>query len=143
MKELLKTSSNGLGLPSFDLQKELPDLKNAVAINADLGSEYWTPQSSGESKRVFFQKIEMSNYTDEKTGETIELPCVVMLSQDAKLNIVTIRNGSKRLVAAVEESFNKGVISEGTPLEITYIGKEKNKSNSYMSDRWSIKPLIL
>ena len=109
----------------------------------DLSSSYWTPEIEGESIRGFYQRIESSTYTNEKTGETIELPCVIILAQNEKGDITTLRNGSKRLVASIEEAVNDGRITIGMPLLITFIGKEKNKTNPYMSDRWSVKPLLV
>jgi hypothetical protein len=139
--EIATKSQNAL--QNFNLNETLPDLTRAKVINADLTSEYWTPSTLGEEKRCFFQSIEPSTYTDEKTGEAIELPCVIVIAQDEKGNVKTIRNGSRRLVACIEDAFNVGTIAKGTPLVITYNGKEKNKSNSYMSDRWSVKPLFV
>lgn len=133
--------SNSL-VPSFNLMGDnLPDLSKAKEVPADLTSEYWTPEKEGESKLGFFQRIENSTYTDEKSGETVELPCAIFIEQKEDRSLKTIRNGSKRLVAALEEAQNNGSIEAGTPLKITFLGKEKNKTNSYMSDRWSVRPL--
>jgi len=46
-------------------------------------------------------------------------------------------------VAAIEEAVNDGRITEGMPLQITFLGEEKNKTNSFKSARWSVKPLIV
>jgi hypothetical protein len=130
-------------LQTYDLNAVLPNLSNAKPLNADFTSEYWTPKDVGEEKRCFFQKIAPSTYTDEKTGEQIELPCIVVLAQDKDGNVKTIRNGSRRLVACIEEAVNNGSISTGTPICISYLGEEKNKTNAYKSSRWSVKPLIV
>jgi len=129
---------------TFDLSGELPNLhEDANTLPVDLSSSYWTPETEGESKRGFYQRIENSIYEDEKTGEIIELPCVIFIAQDKNGNVTTVRNGSKRLVAAIEEAVNDGRITTGMPLLITFLGKQKNKTNQYMSDRWSVKPLIV
>ena len=130
-------------LQKFDLLGELPNLRKAQIIPADLTSEYWTPTENGEFKLVFFQEIKHSTYTDEKTGETIELPCVVLIEQNEKGDLKTIRNGSKRLVASLDDAAKDGKISTGTPLKIEYLGKQKNATNGFQSDRWSVKPLFV
>lgn len=129
---------------SFDLSKNLPNLyEEANPLPIDLSSSYWTPEQVGETKRGFFQRIELATYADEKTGETIELPCIIFVSQDVKGDVSTLRNGSKRLVACIEEAVNEGRITEGMPLQITFLGEEKNKTNGFKSARWSVKPLIV
>jgi hypothetical protein len=140
MENKLEKTNNAL--PSFDLAGELPNLSEAKVLPADLTSEYWTPEREGEFKLCFFQEIKNSTYTDEKTGETIELPCVVILEQKANGVLSTVRNGSKRLVASLEDAIHAGKISTGTPLKIEYVGKQKNATNAFQSDRWSVKPLV-
>lgn len=130
-------------LQAFDLMGTLPNLQDAKVIPADLTSEYWTPTNIGESKLGFFQEIKHSTYTDEQTGETIELPCIVLLEQTSEGVLKSVRNGSKRLVASLEDALNSGKIKQGTPLKLEYLGKQKNTTNSFQSDRWSIKPLLV
>lgn len=130
-------------LPSFDLTGQLPNLSEAKVIPADLTSEYWTPEKENEFKLGFFQEIKNSTYTDEKTGETIELPCIIFIEQLQNGTLKTIRNGSKRLVASLEDALKENKITQGTPLRIEYLGKQKNATNSYQSDRWSVKPLLV
>lgn len=135
---------NSLSNTRVDLTSEnLPNLHAAKELNVDLSSEYWTPEKEGESKLIFFQDIKTSTYTDEKSGEITELPCVIMIEQLADQSLKTVRNGSKRLVAAIETEVKANRIEIGTPLKITYLGKRKNSSNSFQSDIWSIKPLIV
>jgi hypothetical protein len=141
MSEIQKTTENQL--QAFDLMSALPNLADAQVIPADLTSEYWTPTQAGESKLCFFQEIKSSTYTDEQTGETVELPCVVVLEQTPAGDLKTIRNGSKRLVASLEDALTTGKIRQGTPLKLEYIGKQKNATNSFQSDRWSVKPLFV
>lgn len=130
-------------LQSFDLMGALPNLQEAKVIPADLTSEYWTPTTQGEFKLCFFQEIKSSTYTDEQTGETIELPCAVLLEQTPDGILKSIRNGSKRLVASLEDAIHGGKIKQGTPLKLEFMGKQKNATNAFQSDRWSIKPLFV
>ena len=88
-------------------------------------------------------EIKEESYENE-SGDTVMLPCIIMLAQDKDGNFNTIRNGSKRLVATIEGAIESGEIVLGqTPVRITYIGKVKNKTNQFKSDRWSVKPIIL
>ncbi|WP_347216652.1 hypothetical protein [Chryseobacterium sp.] len=134
---------NNTQLQSFDLMGTLPNLLEAQVIPADLTSEYWTPDKEGEFKLCFFQEIKNSTYTDEKSGETIELPCIVLLEQKPSGELKTIRNGSKRLVASLEDAVHQNKVAAGTPLRIEFLGKQKNATNTFQSDRWSVKPLYI
>lgn len=122
---------------------QLPDLHKAKISPRELSSTYWTPETEGEYKVGVAMEIKEETYENDK-GDTIKLPCVIMLSQEEDGSFSTIRNGSKRLVATIESAVESGEITLGsTPIRIAYIGKVKNKTNSYQSDRWSVKPIIL
>lgn len=138
--QIEKKNENGLVKP-FDLAGNLPDLSAAKEVPADLTSEYWTPEKEGEFKLVFFQELKDSTCLDQETGEEIQLPCAFMIEQKEDRSLQTVRNGSKRLVGALDESLKSGAIERGTPLKITFLGAQKNKNNNFKSDRWSIRPL--
>lgn len=122
---------------------QLPNLHNAKTSPRELSSTYWTPETEGEYKVGVAMEVKDEIYENDK-GDKIELPCVVMLSQEENGSFSTIRNGSKRLVATIENAIESGEISLGkTPIRIAYLGKQKNKTNSFQSDRWSVKPIIL
>jgi hypothetical protein len=144
MENSLQKSENNQLVKTFDLAGKLPNLHTeAKELPIDLSSSYWTPEKIGEFRRGFYQRIEIATYVNQTTGEEIQLPCVIMVAQDEKGDVTTIRNGSKRLVASIEEAVNDGRISVGMPLQITFLGEEKNKTNGYKSARWSVKPLIV
>src|SRR5690349_7625587 len=116
-----------------DMSKEVPNLDNATPLPLDLMADYWTPQSPGEAKRVFFDRIDYRQVKDMNSDETIELECAFFIEKvngEAK----SISNGSRRLVGALQ---SLGIV-RGSALLITYQGKKKNKSNNFMSDSWSI-----
>lgn len=124
---------------SFDLTKAsaLPDLSQTEPLPFDLMADYWTPEQEGESKRMFFDRIGMRTVKDIQSDSEFELECAFFLEQkDGQLKPVS--NGSKRLVGALQAN----VIKQGTPLLVTFMGKTKNKTNSFKSDSWSIKPLV-
>jgi hypothetical protein len=104
----------------------------------DLMSDYWTPQNPGEKKRVIFDRIENSQVLAMDTGELIELECAFFITKENGA-VKHLRNGSKRLVGALQTYS----IQKGTPLEITYLGKKKNKNGPHSSDNWSLRPLII
>lgn len=116
----------------------LPSLEEAREFPVDLMSDYWTPENPGETKRVYFDKIANREVLDQESGEVVELECAYFLEQTEE-GVKTISNGSKRLVGALSNY----EIKRGTPLQITYKGKKRNRSNQYMSDNWSIKILTL
>ncbi len=126
--------------------KNIPDLSTAEEEALPIGSEYWTPEDSGETKRGFILGIEMQQHDriDEGTGEVtevIELPCVVFAEQ-VDGGFRQFANGSKRLVARIEDGIKTGRIKAGeTPVQIKYLGKQKNKTNQFKSDNWDVRPL--
>jgi hypothetical protein len=123
----------------FPALTTLPDLEKAEVSPLELLGEYWTPEKEGETKRVFFIDIIPTNSVDPESGETIDLATVRFLEKQGD-TYRTIRNSSKRLVAAFEVF--SGDIS-GKPFEIRYEGKKKNTTNGYKSDNWSVRPLIV
>ena len=117
------------------LLKDVPNLETDYEpTSIDLQQEYWTPTDPGDSKRAFFWGIENRKCRDEKTDEEIELPCVILVVQDEDGNLKSVANGSKRLVGI----FESNDLEQETPVEITFKGKKKNKTNSNSSDTWSV-----
>lgn len=142
----LTVQNNGdLGVQAIDVNSgNLPDLEDADELPLDLMSNYWSPALPGETKRVFFDSIKTRAVQDQQNPEVvIDLPCAYFFEKVKDKNgvpeIKTISNGSKRLVAAIENNN----IQRGTPLVIEYLGKKRNATNSFSSDDWSVKPLIL
>lgn len=128
-----------LNVPTVDIMAmtDMPNLEDAAVLPLDLSSEYWTPENAGEAKRVIFVKIEETLVQDVNDPlVVIPLPCAFFLEK-TKDGAKQIRNGSKRLIAAIEN------LASGTPLLISYRGKIRNKTNHFHSDNWSVKPLIL
>jgi hypothetical protein len=136
-KEIAKQENNGIQIKTVNVNElSTLNLESAAVMPVDLMSDYWTPETVGESKRVVFTKVEPVSTIDQQSGEVIELECAFFVTPvDGKLQ--SIRNGSKKLVSAVQN------LPANTPLLITYKGKVKNKSNGFKSDDWSIQPLIL
>lgn len=136
---IVQTNEPSVNLVTVDLNNvDLPDLDDAEVLPLELSSLYWTPEASGETKRVYFDCIKMREMPSMKEGEPAQiLPCAFFYEK-VDGDVVAICNASKRLVAAIEGSF----IKRGTPLIIEYQGKKKNATNQFHSDIWSIKPLV-
>src|SRR5690606_14692060 len=88
----------------------MPDLHQAQESPVDLSSEYWSPEHPGEHKLGVAMQIEESIYVDKETGEEVYLPCVIFIEQTKEGELRVIRNGSKRLVATIDDAVKAGQI---------------------------------
>lgn len=141
---IVKENQSTFELQTVDLSSnEIPDLDNAQELPFDLAGDYWTPEVDGESKNVYFVEIKSQKVLSANgTGELIDLDCAVFLERKDGI-IRTIVNGSRRLVGTLEQLIDTNRLKQGTPIKITFIGKKKNKTNTFSSDNWSIKPLVI
>ena len=115
----------------------IPSLDDYVPASVDLSSDYWTPTESGEKRRMVFWGVEKRLVpSQDDPAKTVELECCIFLEPQGK-GYRTVEQGSKRLVAA----FQNNDVPQGTPFEIVYLGKKRNKSNAFQSDHWSIVEL--
>ena len=121
------------------LLDKIPDLDNEYEpASADLAFEYWSPTEEGEYKRLIFWEISEQTVPDFSDREkNTQLNCVIFIEPDGSGGYRTIANGSKRLVATLENC----EIAQGTPLQITFQGNKPNRTNSNKSDRWSVVTL--
>lgn len=143
-KNLVRQESNILDVLAVDLKGNLPDLSKANELPIDLSGNYWTPENKGDTKRMFFVEVKPQKVLSaDGNGELIDLDCAVFLEQKEDGSIATVTNGSRRLVGVLMAYIEAGAIKQGTPLQITYNGKKRNKSNAFSSDNWSIRPLIV
>ena len=116
------------------------DLSKATTEPVELSGEYWTPEKEGETKRMFFVQLMNENVIELDSGETRELP-VVQFVENRGGALHTVRNGSRRLYGIFEQFAHQ--IKPGDAFEITYLGKKKNKNNSFFSDNWQVRRLII
>ena len=134
------------GLAMFNAITELPQLNTATESIVEIGYVYWTPLNVGETKRCLIANIQPAFYdkVDEKGELTeLELPCVHFIVNEDN-TWVRMANGSKRLVATIDQAIKAGVIVAGvTPIQIKYLGKRKNSTNGFSSDHFEVKLLIL
>ena len=115
----------------------LPDLEKAKVAPLELTGEYWSPKKEGEKRRMFFKEIRIELSKDMTSGEDIDLAVAYFVEVQKNGDKKIVRQAGRRLVGVIE-NFK---LASGTPLEITYLGKEKNKNNQFSSDTWSVKPL--
>lgn len=122
-----------------DLENDaFPEMDSAIVAPIDLMADYWTPEKAGESKRLLFDGIRPRMVKDQQSDAMMELDCAFFYEKvDGKIKSVS--NGSKRLVGVMQNNN----MQRGSLIQITYLGKIKNKSNQNMSDNWEIKPLII
>lgn len=116
----------------------IPDLDTVEVSPVDLTMEYWTPEKEGEKRRAIFSHCEERETKDPETEEEKVLNTAIFYGKKDE-TVYTFGNASARLVGV----FENGKIPSGFACEITYMGKKKNSTNSYQSDRWSVKPLKL
>lgn len=136
-KDLAESKQSAL-IISADIENgDLPDLDEAVEYPVDLLSEYWTPANAGERKNLYFAKIDSRSVIGEK-GEIKELTTAYFIEKKNGI-AKSVANASRRLVGALQDAH----VEPGMAVSITYLGKQKNKTNSFSSDNWSIKPLMI
>jgi len=138
MSEVTKVEANKLSEWNPNALSAIKLDKLAVSSISD-NSEYWSPSEKGEVKLVFFESMSVEKVLNPDTGEEKLLPTVHLYEQDKNYNHVRLSNSSARLVGL----FERMGYERGTPLQITYLGKEKNKNNAYQSDSWDVRQLFI
>lgn len=120
---------------SIILRADIPGLENHVQESIDLAPEYWSPEGEGEKKRMYYMGIQPHVVPDQKNKEqNVELSCAVFVEIVADVPR-TVINGSVRLVSIVS------ALQAQTPVEVTYRGKKKNRTNGNSSAQWSVVTL--
>ena len=119
----------------FELMKpsDIGDLAAYEVASPDLSYEYWTPEKEGENRRLFYIGVQPMEVPDHSDAEKlVNLDCAVFLQPSEDGDHKTVVNASVRLRSIVERLDSK------TPVQITYRGKKKNRTNGNMSDDWSV-----
>jgi hypothetical protein len=124
---------------SLILLKDIPDLEKDFEVESiNLASEYWTPEKEGEKRRMIFMGLEVQSTPDHNDPDkSVDLLCAVFVMRGEDNEFRTVVNGSKRLVGM----FENGKVDKGKPVQITYLGKKKNRNNANMSDSWDVRTL--
>lgn len=116
-----------------EIISEVPDLEKHEVASMDLVAEYWSPEAEGETRRMIFYGVEKRMVQDYNTKQPKEIDCAVFVEQHRGLTRLVI-NGSARLIGV----FENGGVDRGTPVEVTFVGKKKNKTNQNLSNDWSV-----
>ena len=98
------TNMNAVATVDF---RNLPDLSKAEPEPIEMSGEYWTPEKEGETRRLFFVRLNMENVVEMETGDTREL-LVVQFAEHVNGDLRAVRNGSRRLVG-IFESFQTSI----------------------------------
>lgn len=134
--ELQQAQSAVAGFPALDA---LPDLSKCEVEPIELVGDYWSPETAGEKKRVFFYDFSNQSVLDQATGEERDLTIVRFIEPNGG-DYRLIRNGSARLVGQFEQMAR--ALTAGDAFEITYLGKKKTTTGKF-ADSWSVKRIIL
>jgi hypothetical protein len=126
----------------------IPDMDDMEAAPLDLSSEYWAPESQGETRKLLFSHFDTSLVPDKygkgnarHIGDDGEEPMIPLESafffSRKGEQITLVRQASKVLLTTLK---NIGV-TQGTMLQIVYKGKKK-LANGNTGDDWSVFPLV-
>lgn len=114
-----------------------PDINMLEPVGIDLIMDYWNPDRIGESKKVYFYGFKVLDMPDRNTGELKPLECAILIEKDPESGWTSVSNGAVRLVSALK----RAKIQPREAIQITYRGKQQNKTNQNSSDTWSIHKL--
>lgn len=123
----------------FPALKNLPNLDKCEVEPIELVGDYWSPETAGEKKRVFFYDFSTQTVLDQATGEERDLNIVRFVEPNGG-DYRLIRNGSARLVGQFEQMARS--LNQGDPFEIMYLGKKKTTTGKF-ADSWSVKRIIV
>ena len=97
----------------------------------------------GRIIRCLYAGVEGRKILDKETGEEKTLYCAIFVTlEDGRK--VTYESASKPLVGVLQDGEMMGHIKPHQSwLEITYLGKKKNKTNAFSSAQWNVDVLEL
>jgi len=117
------------------LSAVLAPLETHERVGLNLIGKYWSPEKEGETRRLYFVKIDrVERLKDEDTGETEVLPTAIFVDPLTK---EVVYQSSARLVGF----FERVATDKNQGFEIVYKGKRRNSTNAFMSDDWEVYKL--
>jgi hypothetical protein len=143
---MARFSADQIRAASFENGAAIPDLRQAEVIPLPVGTEYWSPENEGESKRVFVAGVGPTDIVDPQTGEVKQMGAVFLLEVGEDGKARKWMNAGRVLVGNISDAIKRGQIVPGTaltPVQITYLGTKKNRNNAKLSRRWEILPLAV
>lgn len=117
---------------------ELEPLTEYEPVGLALGFEYWTPEKQGESRKAYFAGLATRTIPSaDDPKKMVELECALFIDVMDDGSMHCWGNGSAHMIGQLKDAG----VEPKEPLVVTYLGKQKNKHNSYQSDRWDIRRL--
>ena len=118
------------------LESKTPQALSLTTIYLDVDA-----LNKGDKFRCFYAGIKTREQTNTETGEVKTMDCAMLITQ-REGRTVTLESAASVLVRTLQESGRNGLITPFVSmLEITYLGKQKNKTNAFSSARWDIRQL--
>jgi hypothetical protein len=110
--------------------------------NLDLVPEYWSPEKDGETKTLAFVKVVendvIPDFNDPK--ETVVKDVAYFFEEvkkDGNAYFRMLKSASSRLVSIAK------MMEKGEVYEIKFSGREKNKTNNFLSNKYEVRPVYL
>ncbi len=119
----------------------LPNLEEAEESVISLMPEYLDIDDldKGYNMRCFYLGVIEREQVDKETGDIKSLKCVMLAEQKGE-NIKVWETAATQLVKVLEQKEIAGIITKNeTALSVTYLGKKKNKTNSFSSAKWDVR----
>ncbi|KOY85072.1 hypothetical protein AD998_01925 [bacterium 336/3] len=146
-KESQKTELQQVGSQFVTLEqiaKIAQNLNDAEVIDVDLASDYWSPKTLLECKKLLFLVIQDREVNDiNDPSKRVMLPTAFFIEnvvgEGGKTTVKRVCNSSRKLLGLLADNN----VQPNTPLLVTYLGKVKNKTNQFDSETWSVKHLKL
>jgi len=141
--EIMDTLGNGGAVTEYN-ELNLPDLNHGILIPVNMVDEYWKNEEEGETRRMFFDRIETIKLPpyDDPTCDDLEkfedVAFCKFIERNEDGSTTTVSSAATRLVSF----FNDPPRPRLSAWEITYVGKIKNSSNNFFSSKFSIMPLL-
>ena len=137
--QMLPAITNAEPLDMSRIQSIAQGLDTAEVIDVNLATAYWSPEKVLDKKRLIFLEVKEMLTDDIADATKKKLLRTAVFVENVDGTLVRTSNASKKLVGILDDSH----LASGTRLEVTYLGKVKNKSNNYTSDSWAVKLLSI
>lgn len=124
----------------------IPNLHEAEESVMSFTPEYLDVDEleSGRVFKCFYLGCEDREQVDKESGEAKTLTLVKIAEQNEDGSMQMWESAAAQLVGVLKDKEKSGQVVIGkTPLKITFKGKRRNKTNSFSSARWDVRPLVI
>lgn len=126
----------------------LPSLADAEVSPVSITATYLDVDEleKGWSIRCFYGGISERDHevVDQASGEVEikKLKSVMMITESEDGGMITYESAAAVLVSTLEEKEKQGLLTlYKSGFQLTFLGKKKNKTNSFSSARWDVRML--